>query len=261
MVTFSSHLSWNFLETCLCPVLFLFGVRLGKDATGSCCWVIWGLRSLNAAFPCWSCLSYFMIFILQNSRCQVLCGICKKLPRTSLQCCYILSGPSGSLMPALKSVENRVPLKPVWGMLHLFIIPHVQTRSNRVCNSYVILLWLMLPRDHFVSRFLYFTTTGVKCCVAAVKCCPVLHFSVVKCFCSFGIIDTSSSKCLTILWSNPCYLCRVAAVKSLPVHLINDVIFSILQDRSARHYCCACNIFSFNFSAFSSKVVPIFILE
>jgi hypothetical protein len=39
-------------------------------------------------------------------------------------------------------------------MLHLFIIPHVQTQSNRVCNSYVILLWLMLPRDHFVSRFL-----------------------------------------------------------------------------------------------------------
>jgi hypothetical protein len=29
----------------------------------------------------------------------------------------------------------------------------------------------------------------------------------------------------------------VAAVKSLPVHLINDVIFSIFEDRSARHYC------------------------
>jgi hypothetical protein len=28
------------------------------------------------------------------------------------------------------------------------------------------------------------------------------------------------------------------AVKSLPVRLINDVIFSILEDRSARHYCC-----------------------
>jgi hypothetical protein len=26
---------------------------------------------------------------------------------------------------------------------------------NRVCNSLVILLWLMLPRDHFLSRFLY----------------------------------------------------------------------------------------------------------
>jgi hypothetical protein len=51
-------------------------------------------------------------------------------------------------------------------------------------------------------------------------------------------------------------LCRVAAVKSL-----NDVIFSILEDRSARHYRCACGISSFNFSAFSSWVVPIFLLE
>jgi hypothetical protein len=64
-------------------------------------------------------------------------------------------------------------------MLHVFIISHVQTQSNRVCNSYVILLRLMLPMDHFVSRFFYFATAGVKCCVAAVKSCPVLHFSVV----------------------------------------------------------------------------------
>jgi hypothetical protein len=62
--------------------------------------------------------------------------------------------------------------------LHFLIITHVQTQSNRVCNSYVILLWLMLPRDHFVSRILYFTTAGVKCRMAAVKSCPVLHFSV-----------------------------------------------------------------------------------
>jgi hypothetical protein len=56
----------------------------------------------------------FLIFILHNSRCQVLCGSCKKLPRTSLQLLYF-SGPSGSLMPALLSVENWVPLKPVLG--------------------------------------------------------------------------------------------------------------------------------------------------
>jgi hypothetical protein len=43
-------------------------------------------------------------------------------------------------------------------MTHIFIIPHVQTQSNRVCNSLVILLWLMLSRDHFVSRF--FTQTS-----------------------------------------------------------------------------------------------------
>jgi hypothetical protein len=32
-----------------CPV-FVFG-PLGLLATGSFCWVVWGLRSLNAAFP------------------------------------------------------------------------------------------------------------------------------------------------------------------------------------------------------------------
>jgi hypothetical protein len=32
----------------------------------------------------------FKIFILYNSRCQVLCGSCKLLPRTSLQCCFII---------------------------------------------------------------------------------------------------------------------------------------------------------------------------
>jgi hypothetical protein len=29
----------------------------------------------------------YQFFILHNSRCQVLCGSCKKLPRTSRQCC------------------------------------------------------------------------------------------------------------------------------------------------------------------------------
>jgi hypothetical protein len=35
----------------------------------------------------------------------------------------------------------------------------------------------MLPKDHFVTRFLNFTTAGVTCCVAAVKSCPVFKFS------------------------------------------------------------------------------------
>jgi hypothetical protein len=40
----------------------------------------------------------------------------------------------------------------------------------------------MLPRDHFVSRFLYFITAGVKCYVAVVKVAPyftsvLLYFS------------------------------------------------------------------------------------
>jgi hypothetical protein len=39
---------------------------------------------------------------------------------------------------------------------------------------------------------------------------------------------------------------------SLLVHLINDVIFSILEDRSARHYCCVymlCGTLSFFYLA------------
>jgi hypothetical protein len=39
-----------------CPVFVL--CLCGLFANDSCCWVVWGLRSLNAAFPCWSCLSY-----------------------------------------------------------------------------------------------------------------------------------------------------------------------------------------------------------
>jgi hypothetical protein len=30
----------------------------GLLANGSCCWVVWGLRSLNAPFPCWFCSSF-----------------------------------------------------------------------------------------------------------------------------------------------------------------------------------------------------------
>jgi hypothetical protein len=63
---------------------------------------------------------------------------------------------SGSLMPAL--IVLRIEFRPsrcyeAWGMLHLFITLQVQTQSNRDCHSYVILLWLMFPRNHFVSRF------------------------------------------------------------------------------------------------------------
>jgi hypothetical protein len=60
--------------------------------------------------------------------------------------------PSGSLTQALLSVENWVPLKPgLWGerVVALFIISHVQTQSKRVSNFHVILLFKMLPRDHF----------------------------------------------------------------------------------------------------------------
>jgi hypothetical protein len=55
------------------------------------------------------------------------------------------------------------------------------------------------------------------------------------------------------LWAHQCYFCRVAALKSLSVHLIKDVIISILEDRSARHICCEymfCGIFSFFYLTF-----------
>jgi hypothetical protein len=70
--------------------------------------------------------------------------------------------------------------------------------NHRVCNFHVILLWLMLLRDHFLFRFLYFTTAGVKCQVASVKSCPVIHFSGVIFFWSFGIIDASTIKCCIV---------------------------------------------------------------
>jgi hypothetical protein len=54
------------------------------------------------------------VFILYNIRCQVLCGSCKSCPYFTLVFLYF-SGPSGSLMPALISVENWVPFKPVLG--------------------------------------------------------------------------------------------------------------------------------------------------
>jgi hypothetical protein len=49
------------------------------------------------------------------------------------------------------SVENWVPLKPMLGGVRdvaLFHYPHAQTQSNRVCNFRIILLLLMLRRDH-----------------------------------------------------------------------------------------------------------------
>jgi hypothetical protein len=53
-----------------------------------------------------------------------------------------------------------------------YIIPHGQTQSSRVCSYLIILLRLMLPRDHFIFFMLCFTTVGVKCCVTAVKKLP-----------------------------------------------------------------------------------------
>jgi hypothetical protein len=49
----------NLSELCLVPCPVFGWCPSELLATGSCCWVVWWLHSLNAAFPCWSCLSYF----------------------------------------------------------------------------------------------------------------------------------------------------------------------------------------------------------
>jgi hypothetical protein len=102
----------------------------------------------------------FQIFILHNSRCQVTCGSCKSCPVVHFeQCCYIslvLQDHWCQHYWVLKfEYRSWVPLKPVLGDVRdvALIHSHVQIQSNRVWNCHVILLWLMLPRDHFVSRF------------------------------------------------------------------------------------------------------------
>jgi hypothetical protein len=59
-------------------------------------------------------------------------------------------------------------------------------------------------------------------------------FSIMPCWAFFG-----DSYFLYFI-ATSALLCRVEAVKSRLVHSIRDVIFPILKDRSARHYCCAC---------------------
>jgi hypothetical protein len=77
----------------------------------------------------------FQIFILHNCGCQVLYGSCKMLPRTSFQCCYIFIGPSGSLMPAILSVENWVPLKPMLGDVRDVALIHYPSCTDSIKRS------------------------------------------------------------------------------------------------------------------------------
>jgi hypothetical protein len=88
------------------------------------------------------------VSIHHKSRRQVLCGCRKKLPRTSLQWCYIFSfGPSGSLSTALLSVENWVPLMLVLGAMSDVSFKY---RLNQTESAiFMKFFCLMLPRDHF----------------------------------------------------------------------------------------------------------------
>jgi hypothetical protein len=47
---------------CLVPYPVFVWSPTGLLVIVSCCWVIWELRSLNAAFHCWSCLSFFSLY-------------------------------------------------------------------------------------------------------------------------------------------------------------------------------------------------------
>jgi hypothetical protein len=95
-----------------------------------------------------------------------------------------------------------------WWMLHVSIIPHVQTQSNRVCNSLVILLWLMLQRYHFVSIFVYLG----KCCVRSSKLYINMymytimpHFKIGKCYFGIRLLPTKGHwifKCLRSMLPN-----------------------------------------------------------
>jgi hypothetical protein len=77
-------------------------------------------------------------------------------------------------------------------MNSLFLMYRLNQAESAI---FMYFLWLILLMDHLVSRYLYFTTAGVKCRVAAVKHCPVLHPSVFIFFWSFGLIDASAIKC------------------------------------------------------------------
>jgi hypothetical protein len=69
---------------------------------------------------------------------------------------YFSGPPSGSLMPALLSVENWIPLKPVLVGVRDVARFHYPSCTDSIrpslqfsCTFVVI----VLPRDHFVPRF------------------------------------------------------------------------------------------------------------
>jgi hypothetical protein len=83
---------------------------------------------------------------------------------------------------------------------------------------------------------------------------PSLHyFQVCLVGLSLGILIFS------ILSPHQRCLCRVETIKSRPVHSIRELIFPILKDRSAKHYCCTCGNLVISVRLFSCWVVPVFL--
>jgi hypothetical protein len=164
----------NLSVLCFCPVLFSFGVRLGSlplvlvaGSYGGC--VHWTLPFLvDLVFHILrvkvkQVLVHFMLIIslslhirsfffwLRNDLLyfiKYLWRFCDFVTLVFLgRACIFTWRP---FHYTLKETTSVIPSK-----LYILIIPHVQYQSNRVWNSLVILLWLMLPRDHFVTRFFY----------------------------------------------------------------------------------------------------------
>jgi hypothetical protein len=73
-------------------------------------------------------------------------------------CLFSTSCLSGSLIPTLLIVYNRVSLKPPLGGLRNVALSHFPLFTDskrRLCNVHVIFLWLMLPRDDTLSGLFF----------------------------------------------------------------------------------------------------------
>jgi hypothetical protein len=66
---FNFHVGFCYIILCIIKVItpsvlcLFFNVLLGSFLVAMCYWVVWELRSLIAALPCWSCSSYFKMLI------------------------------------------------------------------------------------------------------------------------------------------------------------------------------------------------------
>jgi hypothetical protein len=87
-------------------------------------------------------------------------GSCKQLPRTSPQCFLYFSGPSESLMTALLSVENWVPLK---GGVRDVALIHYPSCSNSI-----------KPSLQFLCNFVVINASNDSICV---------FYQIFKCVC------------------------------------------------------------------------------
>jgi hypothetical protein len=147
-----------------CPV-FVWGP--GLLVTGSCCWVVLGFRSLNAAFSCRYCMSYFGRYLeilfypycIATTVLFVRCGGCKKSPRTYNQRCYISDPWRSSSTTLLLWVHDFGVLSFLYLNFSALVVPvfHLENCiiTLRICCFFF---------SYFVLFFFYFSTaqTGTR---------------------------------------------------------------------------------------------------